>query len=201
LQKKQLLQTIEIRNTPEYLFCWIEIFCSERTVAIQINGQLSEIQGLPQTGLSLNSFLSPILFLVFDADLVEGSIDSQGKTIVYFYCIGDGPTVQSNRESIETIIKELLDWERGSGATFEAAKIAIINLDPKISKLEKEFFNIKGQTVESREYVKILVVLMDTRLKYKEYIARAVSKILETVMELHSQQQRGRCSYQLWPRW
>lgn len=36
----------------------------------------------------------------------------------------------------------------------------------------------------SKEHVKILGVLMDTRLKYKEYMARAVSKGLEVAIEL-----------------
>jgi hypothetical protein len=38
--------------------------------------------------------------------------------------------------------------------------------------------------VVPRDYVKILGVLMDTRLKYKEHIARAASKGLEAAMEL-----------------
>lgn len=95
-----------------------------------------------------------------------------------------GPSTQSNREGIEGIIKEALDWERRSGTTFEAEKTAIIYFTPKAYKLDRESFTIKGQTVEPKDHVKILGVLMDTSLKYKEYIARAASKGLEAVMEL-----------------
>lgn len=35
-----------------------------------------------------------------------------------------------------------------------------------------------------KEHIKILGVLMDTRLKYKEYMARAASKGLEVAIEL-----------------
>ncbi|KAK9853412.1 hypothetical protein MYU51_006493 [Penicillium brevicompactum] len=45
-------------------------------------------------------------------------------------------------------------------------------------------FTIKGQTVVPKDHVKILGVLMDTRLKYKEHIARAASKGLEAAMGL-----------------
>jgi hypothetical protein len=38
--------------------------------------------------------------------------------------------------------------------------------------------------VEPKDHVKILGVLIDLRLKYKEHIARAASKGLEAVMEL-----------------
>ncbi|CRL30028.1 Nematode reverse transcriptase-like [Penicillium camemberti] len=47
-----------------------------------------------------------------------------------------------------------------------------------------QYYICKGQTVAPKNKVKILGVLMDTRLKYKEHIARAASKGLEAAMEL-----------------
>jgi hypothetical protein len=148
---------------------------------------VSEIQNLLQAGLPQGAPLSPILFLFFNADLVQRQIDSQGGAIAFvddFNAWVTGPTAQSNREGIETIINEALDWERRSGATFEAEKTAIIHFAPKAYKLDQEPFTIKGQTFEPKGHVKILGVLMDTSLKYKEYIARAASKGLEAAMEL-----------------
>ncbi|KAG0152951.1 hypothetical protein PDIDSM_55550 [Penicillium digitatum] len=54
----------------------------------------------------------------------------------------------------------------------------------KMRKSDHSPFTIKGQTVVPKDLVKILGVLMDTRLKYKEHIARAASKGLEAAMEL-----------------
>ena len=42
-----------------------------------------------------------------------------------------GPTAQGNRKGIEAIINDALDWERRSGATFEAEKIAVIHFTKK----------------------------------------------------------------------
>lgn len=50
--KERLLQRMKARGVPEDLLRWVEAFCSERTAAIQINGQLSEIQGWTATGLA-----------------------------------------------------------------------------------------------------------------------------------------------------
>lgn len=85
-----------------------------------------------------------------------------------------GPTAQSNQEGIEAINNEALDWERRSGAAFEAGKIKMIHFAPQARKVDQELEN----------KIKILGALMDTRLKYKEDIARAASKGLEAVMEL-----------------
>ncbi|KAI1828919.1 transcriptional regulator family: Zinc finger, CCHC-type [Penicillium roqueforti] len=185
--KERLLQRMKARGIPEGLLRWVEAFCSERTANIQINGQLSEVQSLPQAGLPQGSPLSPILFLFFNADLVQRQIDSQGGAVAFvddFTAWVTGSTAQSNREGIEAIINEALDWERRSGATFEAEKTAIIHFAPKTRKSDHEPFTIKGQTVVPQDHVKILGLLMDTRLKYKEHMARAASKGLEAAMEL-----------------
>ena len=87
-----------------------------------------------------------------------------------------GRTAHSNREGIEAIINDALEWEKRSGATFEAEKTAIIYFTRKDYKTDSEPFTIKGQTVTPKDYVKILGVIMDSSLKYKEHIARAAAK-------------------------
>jgi hypothetical protein len=94
-----------------------------------------------------------------------------------------GPTAPSNREGIEAIINKALNWEKRSGA-IEADKTAFIHFAPKAYKSDQEPFTIKGRTVKPKDHVKILGVLMDARLKYKEHIGRAASKGLEAAMEL-----------------
>jgi hypothetical protein len=88
-------------------------------------------------------------------------------------------TAESNREGIKAIIDDALDWERRSGATFEADKTAIIHFTRKAYKADSETFTIKGQVVQPRNSVKVLGVIMDTKLKYKKHIARAHLKDLK----------------------
>ena len=185
--KERLLQRMRARGMPEKLVRWTEAFCSDRTATIQVNGQLSETRSLPQAGLPQGSPLSPVLFLFVNADLVQRHIDSHGGAIAFvddFTAWVTGPTAQGNREGIEAIINDALDWERRSGATFEAEKTAIIHFTRKAHKSNVEPFNIKGRDVYPKSHVKILGVIMDAKIRYKEHIARASSKGLEAALEL-----------------
>ena len=62
-----------------------------------------------------------------------------------------GSTAQSNREGIEAIIKNALDWERRSGAAFNIQKTAIIHFTRKTYKTDAQPFMIKGQTVKAQD--------------------------------------------------
>ncbi|GAB1314527.1 hypothetical protein MFIFM68171_04737 [Madurella fahalii] len=102
----------------------------------------------------------------------------------YFTAWVAGPTARRTRKGIVAIISDALDWERRSGATFETEKTAVIHFTRKAYKADSEPFIIKGQAVEPKTYVKVLGVVMDTKLRYREHIARAVSKGLDAAMEL-----------------
>jgi hypothetical protein len=118
---------------------------------------------------------------------VQRRIDTYGGAIAFvddFTAWVTGPTAQSNREGIEAIIKDALDWERRSGATFEAEKTAVIHFTRKAYKSAADPFVIKGQSVSPKDHVKILGVLMDASLKYHKHIASAAAKGLETALEL-----------------
>jgi hypothetical protein len=75
--KERLLQRLQARGIPPTVVQWIRAFCLDRIANIVVNGYTSPQQQLPQAGLPQESPLSPLLFLFFNADLVQRRIDSK----------------------------------------------------------------------------------------------------------------------------
>ncbi|KAM4061787.1 endonuclease-reverse transcriptase domain-containing protein [Hirsutella rhossiliensis] len=131
--------------------------------------------------------LSPILFLFFNADLVQTKISTSGGSIAFvddYSAWVTGSTAESNRDGIQSIIDRALEWEKRSGATFEGDKTTIIHFTRMAERSSSSPFVIKGRTIWPQENAKVLGVVMDAKLRYKEHMARAASKGLETAMQL-----------------
>jgi hypothetical protein len=81
--KERLLQRLEARGIPGTLIRWIGAFCSGRTATIRVNGYTSKQRELLQAGLPQGSPLSLILFLFFNADLVQHKIKAGRGSVAF----------------------------------------------------------------------------------------------------------------------
>jgi hypothetical protein len=128
-----------------------------------------------------------MLFLFFNADLVQRRIDGNGGSMAF---VDDytgwvvGPTAEANRERLQIIIDTALDWERRSSTTFEGEKTILIHFTRNPNRTSTAPMTIKGEVVEPKETAKILGVVMDSKLWYKQHIARAATRGLMAAMAL-----------------
>lgn len=95
-----------------------------------------------------------------------------------------GPTAHSNRDKINSIIEDALKWEKRSGATFETDKTVIIHFTRNARLVDLTPIVIRGQAVTPKDHVKILGVIMDSGLRFKQQVAWVVTQGLERAMEL-----------------
>ncbi|XP_044715949.1 endonuclease-reverse transcriptase domain-containing protein [Hirsutella rhossiliensis] len=161
--KERMLERMKARGIPSRLVKWIDAFCSGRTASAVVNGHTSEQQTLPQAGLPQGSPLSPVAFLFFNADLVQRRISNNGGSIAFvddYSAWVTGPTAESNRDEKTSVIHFTRIAERDSDL-------------PLI---------IKGNDVKPKSNVKLLGVIMDKALRFKEHIARAAAKGLAAAM-------------------
>ena len=95
-----------------------------------------------------------------------------------------GPSAEANRAGIQAIICRALDWERRSGAQFEGEKTAVVHFTRNKERSSEMSFLVKGDSVKPKESAKILGVVMDSELRYKQHIARMAAKGLTAALAL-----------------
>jgi hypothetical protein len=97
----------------------VQDFCTDRQACILVNNYTSEVQTLD---LPQGSALAPILFLFFNADLVQSAPkNSSSMAFVDDYSAwAMGPSAEENRRRIQNEVVPMLEkWERTSGAESE----------------------------------------------------------------------------------
>lgn len=78
-----LVQRLRKRRIPEIFISWINDFCLQRQAVTSVNGETTDLISLEHAGLPQGLPLSPILFLFFNADLIQGPINKNKGSIAF----------------------------------------------------------------------------------------------------------------------
>jgi hypothetical protein len=106
------------------------------------------VSELEQAGLPQGSPLSPILFLFFNADLVEQRIDQNGGAVAFvddYTAWAVGKIAAENEDRLQAIVQQAKEWESRSGASFEGEKMALIHFTRNSRQYADESITVKGQ--------------------------------------------------------
>lgn len=96
-----------------------------------------------------------------------------------------GKTAAENTDRLQAIVQRATEWESRSGASFEGDKTAFIHFTRnKTRQPTDDRINVKGEEIRPTPRVKILGLVMDSRLRYPEHMARAATKGLQAAMAL-----------------
>ena len=183
----RLIQRIRVRRIPERQLRWIWAFCSQRLASLFLNRHESDVKELPFPGLPQGSPLSLVLFLFYNADLVERKILNREEAIAFvdnYIAWVVGRSIESNLSGIREVVNHALAWERRSGATFEGEKTTLVYFIRNAKKQSTTPINIKGVDVALRNEIKVLGVILDSALRFKNHIKNALIKGLKAVLTL-----------------
>ena len=183
--KDVLCSRLRERRIPELLVNWISNFCSERKASIIVNGESSDQIALQDAGLTQGSPLSPILFLFFNADLVKSVINKNKGAIAFIddYTLWvTGPEIQSNTEQLQReALPKVESLASSSGTIFNSGKTVLVHFTRNTRKITAELaspsaLKIGGQPIYGQKEVKLLGVVFDQKLTYKEQIAKVLQR-------------------------
>ena len=128
-----------------------------------------------------------MLFLFYNADLVERKILNRESVITFtnnYTTKVVGKNAEANTISLRKVINHALAWEACSGATFKGEKTALVHFTRNPRLRSNKLLNIKGADIQPQNETKILGVVIDSKLRYKNHIKRIFNKGLKAALAL-----------------
>jgi hypothetical protein len=166
----RLTHNLRKKRVPEVLVRWTEDFLRERSTEIRI-GTFTLASGRVHAGIPQGSPLSLILYLFYNADLLE-DCESTSLRISPIGFVDDvniltyGLTTQGNCQTLERTHKACETWARRHGSKFNPGKHELIHLTrtPKKFNIGASVV-INDKKIKPSPSVKILGVRIDSALK------------------------------------
>ncbi|KAI3033203.1 hypothetical protein CBS76997_11321 [Aspergillus niger] len=159
---------------------WIRSFMEDRQASVTFDDFESENLPLEHAGLAQGSPLSPILFGFYNSDLVDQVVDQNGGASAFiddYFRWRSYPTVEENIKKIqEEDVPRIEEWARRTGASFAAEKTELIHLTRRKATHGKGQIVIDGQATKPADTAKLLGVIFDKEMRWKEHVQEAVKR-------------------------
>jgi len=159
---------------------WIGSFMEARSASIKFDDFETTAAPLHKAGLPQGSPLSPILFAFFNSDLVDQPVDFYGGASAYiddYFRWRVGRSAEDNIKRIqEEDIPRIEAWAKRTGCCFAVKKTELIHLTRKKSEHNKGQIVMQGRTIRPSATAKLLGVIFDRELRWKEHVQQAVKR-------------------------
>jgi ribonuclease HI len=188
VNKISLDARLRAKGIPAVARKWIASFMSDRFASIGFDDFRTEVAPLINAGLAQGSPLSPILFIFFNSDLVDQPVTFQGGTSAFiddYFRWRVGHSADENLAKIQSEdIPRIEAWARRTGSSFAAEKTELIHLTRRRSEQLQGQVVMNGNTIEPSAKAKLLGVIFDHELRWKEHVQQAIKRATKVAIAL-----------------
>ena len=178
----RLLHNLKKKAVPEYIIRWVRSFLEERRTTLSINRKKSAVFDVA-CDIPQDSPISPILFLFFNAKLIE-MCNHQNLDASLIGFVDDvnvltySKSTAMNCETLQRVHDTCLLWASKHGATFEPNKYELIHLARRPKKFDmKAIFTAGNCRIIPKENVRVLGIQIDPKLNWGEHVKKVKDKM------------------------
>jgi ribonuclease HI len=174
----RLVHNMRKRKIPTEITKWVSSFLSDRTTYMRFNGITTNSIPTP-TGIPQGSPLSPILYVLYNSDLLDLP---KGRKQLGLGFIDDilygvqNKTATVNAAELEQLLTKTEQWRRQHGAQFEKSKYMLIHFSRSASAKLEAAVTTEGTMIQPCSEAKYLGVTFDQKLKFRSHIDNIVAK-------------------------
>ena len=183
---ERLLHNLKKRRVPQGIVLYVQAMLTNRKTRIKMPEYISEPFQL-HTGIPQGSSLSPILYLFYNADLIErlcaasatnatGWIDDTGIIVV-------GKTPEGNCRRLEQLYQERCKpWAGQHASVFAPAKFELLHFSPRAGEHDlKAEISLQGLTVSPGDSVRVLGVRLDSHLTWSAQVGHVQQAAVKSI--------------------
>jgi ribonuclease HI len=191
VSRERLLHNLRKRRVSPAIIGWVASFLSDRSTTLKLQEYTAPSTPI-QTGIPQGSPVSPILYLFYNADLIEASKTEDTEAVGYIddvSILAVGPTAQRNCKTLKSLHRKAEEWAKKHGSQFAPAKYELVHFtrDPKANSTHA--LRLPHATIQASPSCRYLGVQMDTKLRWdhhREKVEAAATKRLSALSALAS---------------
>ncbi|OAQ57920.1 reverse transcriptase [Pochonia chlamydosporia 170] len=174
VSRERLLHNLRKRRVDNKMVTWVASFLSDRTTTLKLQEYTAASVPI-ETGIPQGSPISPILYLFYNADLIEECKTPETESVGYIddvSILAVGPSASRNCKTLKAIHRKAQDWARKHGSQFAPAKYELVHFtrDPKANCTHA--LRLPHTTIKASPFCKYLGIQLDTRLRWEYHRER-----------------------------
>jgi hypothetical protein len=163
------------RKNPELIVKWVDSFISNRTTTLCLPGYNTD--AFPtHTNITQGSPLSPILFLFYNANLVDAcnppTLPASGTGFEDdVNALAFGKSTEENCRTLQAIHEQCLEWARRHGASFAPEKYILVHFTKARTKHNSACpLILPDSTINPSPHARVLGVILDKILSWQPHL-------------------------------
>ena len=188
---ERLLHNLRKRRVSREIVAWTESFLEDRSTTIKLQEYTAPSMPI-QTGIPQGSPYSPILYLFYNADLIEACKTPDTEAVGYIddvSILAVGPTSSRNCKTLKGIHRKAEEWAAKHGSKFAPALFVFVFFFCVFKANRTHALRLPHATIKASPSCRYLGIQMDTKLRWdhhREKVEAAATKRLSALSALAS---------------